>query len=263
MSRTRSVAHFRRRQREARRGATAATPRRPRPQRSSPAPGKSGSRRGRARRDVHAVAVISIGVAVRREVAERVRSRRGRASPARQQRAATSRLTCVPPGEGDQTSEKCGLARVRARNEVPPPRGRPRQRSAIPRWKNFAASRVPSRSARSEKGAARRRSGRCGRAPRRGRRPPRRSAAHGGLAAHARARRGAAARGRRRGARSRGRCGRRSRAGVARSHRRGRAPGGPSGRPADGEQVAERADELRQRHRRRPRAAGQRARVPG
>src|SRR5215207_7208817 len=52
---------------------------------------------------------------------------------------------------GAQTSEKCGLSASARRNDVRAATRRPRQRSAIPRWKSFVASRVPSRSARSEK----------------------------------------------------------------------------------------------------------------
>src|SRR5207237_9613416 len=92
---------------------------------------------------------VELAVAVDREVAERMRGRgegrgeRGKCGGGKHQ--ALHRA--YPRATDDQRSEKCGLSASARRNQVRASADWPRQRSIMPRWKNFVASCVPRRSA--------------------------------------------------------------------------------------------------------------------
>ena len=91
-------------------------------------------------------------VAVDREVPERMRLRRcrngERGEHADKERDAFHDAYLLATGL--QRSEKCGFRRSARRNQSRADAWSPRQRSIIPRWKYFSASRVPSLSERRE-----------------------------------------------------------------------------------------------------------------
>ena len=90
--------------------------------------------------------------AVDREVAERMRLRRDRREQRSEQQAEHDLLHEEAPfrATGAQRTEKWGLSARARRYHVAAPARSPRQAAIQPRWKNFRASCVPSRSERFE-----------------------------------------------------------------------------------------------------------------
>ena len=102
---------------------------------------------------VHALArERDLAVAVHREVPQRMREGGGRQGQRGDREHGDESLLHRTPSlaTGAQRGEKYGLISSASRNAFRAAWGRPRQRSIIPRWKSFRASRVSRRSALTE-----------------------------------------------------------------------------------------------------------------